>query len=41
MLPNAQRAAIITGVELSIYDSAKQFLLVKINMKDNITTHFT
>ncbi|RNA06067.1 brain mitochondrial carrier 1 isoform X4 [Brachionus plicatilis] len=37
--PNAQRAAIITGVELSIYDSVKQFLIYKLSLKDGIEAH--
>ncbi|CAF0826429.1 unnamed protein product [Brachionus calyciflorus] len=40
VLPNAQRAAVITGVELSIYDSAKQFLIYRFSFDDNIFTHF-
>lgn len=39
-MPNAQRAAIITGIELSIYDSAKQFLLSQVGLSNSIPTHF-
>lgn len=40
VIPNAQRAAIVSGVELSTYDWFKQFLMAKFDMKDTIITHF-
>ena len=41
MLPNAQRAAIITALELSTYDSAKSILINQISMSDGLSTHLT
>jgi solute carrier family 25 protein 14/30 len=40
MGPNAQRAAVVVGVELSIYDWIKQKLLRAELVKDTIGTHF-
>ena len=40
MLPNMQRAAVITGVELPVYDSAKNMLVEDLHMNpDNLITH--
>jgi hypothetical protein len=40
ILPNMQRAAIITGVELPVYDSVKSFFVNKLNMNaKNFSTH--
>jgi hypothetical protein len=41
VLPNAQRAAIITALELSTYDSAKSILINQISMSDGLSTHLT
>jgi len=39
VLPNAQRAAIITALELSTYDSSKHLLIHQLSMKDGLFTH--
>jgi solute carrier family 25 protein 14/30 len=39
VLPNAQRAAVITALELSTYDSAKSILINQISMTDGLFTH--
>lgn len=42
VLPNMQRAAVITGVELPVYDSAKSFFVERFNMDaKKRTTHFS
>ncbi|XP_032236924.1 kidney mitochondrial carrier protein 1 isoform X2 [Nematostella vectensis] len=38
--PTSQRAAVIAGVELPVYDSAKRFILDKKLMGDHPGTHF-
>ncbi len=41
IVPNMQRAAIITGVELPVYDSVKSFFVHKFNMDSKkFSTHF-
>lgn len=41
IVPNMQRAAIITGVELPVYDFVKSFLITKFNMDPkHFSTHF-
>ena len=41
IVPNMQRAAIITGVELPVYDSVKSFFVQKFNMNPKkFSTHF-
>ncbi|CAF3853376.1 unnamed protein product [Rotaria sp. Silwood2] len=40
VLPTVQRAAIVSGVELAVYDSAKQHLICQFNSSDTIGTHF-
>lgn len=35
-----QRAAIVSGVELAVYDCAKQHLIYRLNSSDTIGTHF-
>lgn len=40
VVPNAQRAAIVNAAELSTYDSSKQFLIKRMSLPDNTTTHF-
>ncbi|CAF0720247.1 unnamed protein product [Rotaria sordida] len=40
VLPTAQRAAIVSGVELALYDSVKQQLIFRFNSSDTIGTHF-
>lgn len=40
VLPTMQRAAIVSGVELAVYDSAKQQLMLRFNYSDTIVTHF-
>ncbi|CAF3940752.1 unnamed protein product [Rotaria sordida] len=40
VLPTAQRAAIVSGVELAMYDSVKQQLIFRFNSSDTIGTHF-
>lgn len=39
VLPNAQRAAVITALELSTYDSAKSILINQISMTDGLFVH--
>ena len=39
VLPNAQRAAIITALELSTYDSSKHLLISQLHMEDGLFTH--
>lgn len=42
MAPNVQRAAIITGVELPVYDFSKRQLVDKFGMSaTSYVTHFT
>ena len=40
-MPNAQRAAIITALELSTYDSSKTILINQLAMLDGLGTHLT
>lgn len=41
VLPNVQRAAVITGVELPVYDFVKTFLVEHVSMSNgHISTHF-
>ncbi|CAB4017079.1 kidney mitochondrial carrier 1-like [Paramuricea clavata] len=40
VVPNAQRAAVIAGVELAIYDWCKKKILDNDLMEDNVYTHF-
>ena len=40
VLPTAQRAAIVSGVELAIYDWVKKQLICRYNSSDTIGTHF-
>lgn len=35
-----QRAAIVSGVELAVYDWAKKQLICQLNSSDTIATHF-
>ena len=40
VLPNMQRAAVITGVELPVYDSAKNFFVESLGMNpEKFSTH--
>ena len=40
VLPNMQRAAVITGVELPVYDSAKNFFVESLGLSpDKFSTH--
>jgi solute carrier family 25 (mitochondrial carrier), member 14/30 len=40
VLPNMQRAAVITGVELPVYDSAKNFFVESLELNpDKFSTH--
>ena len=40
VLPTAQRAAIVCGVELAVYDWIKKQLICRFNSSDTIGTHF-
>lgn len=40
MVPNAQRAAVVAGVELASYDWCKKKILDHDLMEDNIYAHF-
>jgi len=40
VLPTAQRAAIVSGVELAVYDWMKKQLICRFNSSDTIGTHF-
>ncbi|CAF0979042.1 unnamed protein product [Rotaria magnacalcarata] len=40
VLPTVQRAAIVSGIELAVYDCAKQQLICQLNSSDTIGTHF-
>ncbi|CAF0864518.1 unnamed protein product [Didymodactylos carnosus] len=40
VIPNAQRAAVVSGVELSIYDWTKKQFLCRLSGTDTISTHF-
>lgn len=40
VVPNAQRAAVVAGVELAVYDWCKKKILDNDLMADNVYTHF-
>ncbi|XP_028401390.1 kidney mitochondrial carrier protein 1-like [Dendronephthya gigantea] len=40
VVPNAQRAAVVAGVELAVYDWCKKKILDNELMEDNVYTHF-
>lgn len=40
-IANAARNSIVNVAEIVVYDTIKQLLLTKIQMKDNIKCHFT
>lgn len=40
VLPTAQRAAIVCGVELAVYDWVKKQLICRFDRPDTIGTHF-
>lgn len=40
VLPTAQRAAIVSGVELAIYDWTKKQFICRMDFSDTIGTHF-
>ena len=40
VVPTAQRAAIIAGVELPVYDFSKYWILKSGYLKDGVGTHF-
>ena len=40
VIPTAQRAAIVSGVELAVYDWMKKQLICRLNTSDTIGTHF-
>ena len=40
VVPNAQRAAVVAGVELAVYDWCKKKILDNDLMEDNVYTHF-
>jgi solute carrier family 25 protein 14/30 len=40
VLPTAQRAAIVSGVELAVYDWIKKQLICRYESSDTIGTHF-
>ena len=39
--PNSMRAVLMTASQLASYDGFKRALLTNLNMKDDLTTHFT
>ncbi|RKF74352.1 Mitochondrial dicarboxylate transporter [Golovinomyces cichoracearum] len=39
--PNSIRASLMTAAQLASYDSFKRFLVSRIALEDNLTTHFT